>query len=111
MKIKQFLQSHTVAIIIASIGILVFLMGAFSLGERVGYHKAAFAFQNGDNFYRTFGQRSDRMMLPVGFSDAHGSVGKVLSISLPNLIVEDKDGTEKTPVSYTHLTLPTNREV
>ena len=100
MNTKQFLQSHTLAIMLSAFGVVILIMGAFSLGEHIGYRKAAFAFQNGNNFYDTFGPRPrmSRMMPPVDFSDTHGTVGKVISIALPTITIEDRDGTEKTIV-------------
>lgn len=91
---KQFLQSHTVTIMLSIIVVLVLVMGAFSVGERVGYHKASFAFQNGNNFYGTFGPNGPAMF-NNDFADAHGSAGKVISITLPTITIEDKDNTEK----------------
>jgi hypothetical protein len=92
----QFIQSHTAAFVLGGIALLVLLMGAFSAGEHIGYRKASFAFQNGNNYYQTFGPRTaDRMMPPPDFSDAHGSAGKIVSITLPTLTIQDKDGTEK----------------
>lgn len=85
--------------IILGIGVIVLMMAAFSMGERVGFHKASFAFQNGNNFYRTFGPINDGPMMQVPeFSDTHGVVGKIVSIDLPVLTVEDKDNTEKAVV-------------
>ena len=96
MNSKEFLQSHTVTAILVALVFLVLLAGAFSVGESIGYRKASFAFQNGNNFYQTFGPRPDHTMLSLtDLPDAHGSVGKVVSITLPTITIEDNDNTEK----------------
>jgi hypothetical protein len=79
--------------ILAIIAAIVLLLVGFSVGEFVGFHKASFAYQNGNNFYRAFGPISSHGM-PL-FPDAHGVVGKVVSVSLPTITVEDRDNTEK----------------
>lgn len=82
MKLSEFSQSHRYTIALIAIGGLVLLLGAFSAGEHIGARKASFAFQNGNNFVRNF-------------SDTHGTAGKVLSVTLPTVTIEDHDGTEK----------------
>ncbi len=96
---KQKLQSHTVTVALAAIAVLVLILGAFSLGESIGYHKASFAFQNGNSFYGTFGPHRGPIMFQGNFSDTHGTAGKVINIALPAITIEDKDGTEKTIVT------------
>jgi len=95
MNVKEFSQSKQFKTILWIIAGLVFLIGAFSLGENVGFHKASFSFQNGDNFYHTFGPQHSAALQPASFSDAHGAVGKVISVTLPTFTIEDKDNTEK----------------
>jgi hypothetical protein len=95
MNIKEFSQSKQFRTILVILAGLVFLMAAFSLGENVGFHKASFTFQNGNNFYNAFGPRNSGMTPDGEFSDAHGAVGRVVSITLPTLTIEDKDNTEK----------------
>lgn len=82
MKTSDFFQSHRYTIALVVIAGLVLLLGAFSAGEHIGFRKASFAMQNSNTFGRDF-------------SDAHGTAGKVLSITLPTVTIEDHDGTEK----------------
>lgn len=71
------------------IAILVVLLAGFSIGEHTGFRKASFSFQNGNNFYQTgTAHQGD-------FSEANGTVGKVLSVTLPTITVEARDNTEK----------------
>lgn len=97
MNIKQFSQSHKATIGLLAIGAVVLMLASFSLGQYVGFRKASFAFQNGNNFYNTFGPHTGGPMMPPppDFSDVHGSAGKVISLSLPTITIEDRDGTEK----------------
>lgn len=96
MNIKEFTHTHKTTMGLIGIGVLVLMLASFSLGQYVGYKKAAFAFQNGNNFYRTFGPRPGGPIPPGDFSDAHGSAGRVININLPSITIEDRDNTEKT---------------
>ena len=52
----------------------------------------------GDNYYRAFGQRDNRFMQGLYGRDlpgANGAVGKIVSISLPTIVVASRDGVEK----------------
>ncbi len=82
MNTKHFFQSHALAVVLSIIVVLVLVMGAFAVGERVGFHKASFDPNNGNHM----------------MTDAHGSAGKVIAITLPTITIEDKDNTEKTVV-------------
>lgn len=87
---------------------LIILLGAFQAGQVVGYRKAAFSFRGGDNFYRAFGAPEKGKFLMVrGLDGAHGAAGRVVSIALPNLVIEDMGGTEK-PVLVTDQTIIKN---
>lgn len=80
------------------VGILFILGTVFQLGVLTGYHKASFARDWGDHYGRNFGMErpeSFRGMMPGNLPMPHGAFGKVLSVTLPTLVVEDKDGTEK----------------
>lgn len=94
MNTKEFIQSRFFRIVPIIIAAIVLLLAGFSLGQRVGFRKAAFAYQNGNNFYHTFGPGTSHGV-SAGFSDAHGVVGKVVSIALPVITIEDRDNTEK----------------
>lgn len=100
-EIKTLLESKTFGTIIIGIGIFFVVGLIFATGVRVGYHKARFAGAFGDNYERTFRGpnrhiKEDMLReLPSG----HGVSGKVISIALPNIVVLDRDGTEKTIVT------------
>lgn len=101
MNLKNFLQSAKTKHIITGIGIVVIALFIFQAGIFVGLRKAEFSGRMGDNYYKTFGeQRRPRGMMPnFGMMDSlnsHGTIGKIVSITLPQIIVADRDGTEKT---------------
>ena len=91
--------------ILCGIGIVIVALLIFSAGIRVGFHKASFGRAWGEHYNENFGlgQRkgSGRMgdIRRIGmmdyFPNAHGAVGKIIKIELPNVIVQDKDNTEK----------------
>ena len=84
------------AVITLCIAILI-----FAAGIAVGVRKTEFRHQFSDNYERNFGafERHGKGMLPPlpgeNFPNAHGAVGKIISVSLPTFIVDSPDGTEK----------------
>lgn len=113
MDIKKCLQSKKFKIAVSVLGGLFVASLIFQAGVFVGYHKAAFSYGYGDNYYRMFGERHERggdarfggMMGTGGmmgggawdedFAPAHGVIGKIVKIELPNVIVEGTDAIEK----------------
>ncbi len=78
--------------------VIVVILIIFNLGMRVGYLKASFANEAGDNYYRPL--LGGMPMEQIGFFHdmgigAHGVNGKIISINLPTIIVADEDSTEK----------------
>lgn len=85
--------------VLIGVGIFVIALLIFQAGVFVGFRKASFSFQGGDNYYRAFGEeRRGPMqgMMHEGFPSAGGSIGRILTLALPTLVVEDRDGVEKT---------------
>jgi|SRR3989344_4521504 len=98
MHYKELLQSKVPKKILYGIGIAVIALVIFQAGVFVGYHKAAFSYRWGDNYYRTFGEpqkRFGREFPRGGFSDAHGATGKIIKIDLPTFVVQGQDNIEK----------------
>ena len=86
--------------VVISIILGLFILGiTFQLGLFVGYHKASFARDWGEHYGRNFGMERPESfggMMGGKLPMPHGASGKVLSVSLPTFIIEDRDGTEKT---------------
>ena len=97
---KDYIQSKGFKKILFGIGALIIVLLIFQAGVFIGYHRATFSYQFGDNYRQTFGMRGGGLpggmeMFGGGFSNAHGSIGKIISITLPTLVMEDRDGVEK----------------
>ena len=101
-KIKNFLSSTSFGNLKLSnkflyiIGSIVIAILIFSAGVSVGFHKASFGRAWGDNYERNFGMMKERPVFGKdNFPNAHGTIGKIIKIELPTIIVQDKDGIEK----------------
>ena len=106
-KIKKTLESKTAAKILYGLGIAIVLMCTFHAGVITGFQKASYGHAWGQHYSENFGigniDRDDvslgGMMNNFGmmdyFPNAHGATGKVIKITLPNLIVKDDDNMER----------------
>jgi hypothetical protein len=100
--IKRVFESKKFLVVASIVGVLVVFSIIFQAGVFVGFHKASFGRDWSENYGRNFGMMRGEnefarngMMGPENFPNAHGTVGKILKIELPSIIVADKDGTEK----------------
>jgi len=100
--IKKVFESKKVLVIASIFGILIIISLIFQAGVFVGFHKASFGRDWGENYGRNLGMmRGDRGplggmgMIPENFPNAHGAVGKIIKIESSTIVVLDKDGTEK----------------
>lgn len=109
MNIKNFFEDKKNKKVLCVIGTIIIALVIFQAGIFVGYHKAAYSYGWGENYYKTFGERGWRGArdhdfnimgfghhMGMGLSNSHGTVGKIISINLPNIIIEDQDRIEKT---------------
>src|SRR5690242_8248067 len=100
MDLKKIRQSKTIMRILAGLSVLIILIGTLRLGIEIGYRRAGFLSQFGDNYHRNFldprsgffGSISERRLPPGG----HGAVGKIVSINFPLLVIVGNDNLEKT---------------
>ena len=96
--IKSVSDSKKVKTIIIIIACFAVASLIFQAGEIVGFKKASFGKHWGENYERNFGMvKHNRMMgdMPDRLPNAHGAIGRVAKIELPNIIVTDKGGVEK----------------
>lgn len=96
--IKKVFESKKVSGFLLILGILVVVSFIFQAGVFVGFHKASFGRDWGENYGRNFGMMGgpggfDGMM--GNFPNAHGTIGKIIKIELPTIVVGDRDNTEK----------------
>ena len=94
MGFKDFFGSKKASYSLAGIGALILALLIFQAGMFVGYRKAKFSYRMGDNFHRTFGERKGGFARD-DFPGGHGTIGKIIKIDLPTLIIEDRDNVEK----------------
>src|SRR3989338_8830103 len=97
-KLSQFVQSKKLVVVIIGLVGLAILMGTFSLGVFVGYHKARFSYAWGENYHNNFcGPRGGLFKDFSGkeFIDAHGTYGQIVKVTSSTLIVKGRDNVEK----------------
>jgi hypothetical protein len=92
--IKKVFESKVSFRILLVIGIAIVALFIFSLGVIVGFHKASFGHAWEENYEHNFGTMSNRPPFD-NFPNASGAIGKIIKITLPTIIVEDKNNTEK----------------
>lgn len=100
--LKKFFQSNkNHPKIFWGIGGFIFILIVFQAGVFVGYHKAAYSYRLGEKYYSMFGEHERGHVMGFKHNDflnTHGAIGKIISIALPNIIIEDRDGIEKNVV-------------
>jgi hypothetical protein len=94
------LQSATFRKSLYGIGATVIALMIFQAGMFVGERKAAFSYRFGDNYFRNFGEHDGkRGAFGLGkegrFPEAHGAMGKILSVTPPTLMILGRDNIEK----------------
>lgn len=99
MDLKNIHQSKTIRGILIGLAVAVILLIVFQAGQAIGYRKARFAGNFGNNFERNFlGSRSGgiKMNFNGGIPGGHGAAGEIISIDLPQIIISGPDKLEKT---------------
>ncbi|MFZ2253328.1 MAG: hypothetical protein WAW13_04135 [Minisyncoccia bacterium] len=104
MNIKEYIQSQSFKGVLVGICITVTVLVIFQAGIAVGERKASFAHRFSDNFERNFMGPQEEGFMERGFFEGanmpggHGAAGKIVSISLPLVVVAGPDNLEKTVV-------------
>ena len=99
MDLKKFSESKWFGRGLIAIGFLAAIFISFGLGIAVGFHKAKFSYDWGEHYDRNFGGPHHGIFGMFGehdFMDAHGTFGMVLNVGSSTIIVNGRDGTEKT---------------
>ena len=104
MDLASFTKTEKFKKIVYVVAGVVILLVVFQAGEFVGFHKAAFSYGMGDNYYRAFGREPLPRGLNDDFPNAHGATGKIVSVTLPTFVIEDQNHVEKV-VRITNATL------
>ncbi|MBY0376496.1 hypothetical protein K2P96_00800 [Patescibacteria group bacterium] len=94
---KKISESKTLTTTTKVLGVLIVAFIIFSAGISVGYRKASFGRDWGEHYNENFGFNGGRMGVGMMgyFPNAHGANGEIIRTSLPNIIVEDNENTEK----------------
>ncbi|MFA5744688.1 MAG: hypothetical protein WC887_00510 [Candidatus Paceibacterota bacterium] len=106
-KIQEYLQTQSFKGVLVGIFISIIILLIFQAGIAIGERKASFACHFGDNFERNFKDPQGGSFMQKGFSGmagmpgGHGAVGKIVSITLPFVVVAGPDNLEKTVVFTT----------
>lgn len=95
-KIFQTKRFRVAVFVIA--GFIIFLIG-FKAGTFVGFRKAGFSYQWGENYHRNFGGPARGFMAPFmmekEYLNPHATFGKIIKIELPVIIIQGQNEAEK----------------
>jgi len=91
-------HSKVFKFVVALLAELILLIGTFSLGMNVGFHKAGFTYSWSQNYPNNFGGRQALVAPPPSsaFFNPHGLDGTILNSDKNTLVLKDEDNTEKT---------------
>ncbi|MFA6392924.1 MAG: hypothetical protein WCW54_02480 [Candidatus Paceibacterota bacterium] len=98
-KLNKIVESKNFIKIIYILGAVFIFALIFQAGMMVGFRKASFSRDWGNNYERNFGpNREIPRFLRDGMRDipnANGAIGQIIKVEFPNITVLDKDQTEK----------------
>ncbi|MCX6740835.1 MAG: hypothetical protein NTY61_00330 [Candidatus Parcubacteria bacterium] len=98
MDYNKIFQSKAFKIVLIFVVLLIFLLLGFQLGLMVGFKKASFSYEWGDNYHSNFAGPRQGFLAPFGpgdFMDAHGVIGQIAKIDNSTIIIKDRDNLEK----------------
>lgn len=85
--------------VLCGIGGIILVLVIFQAGVHVGYRKAMFSYRFGENYYRGVSGHEHGHgpfgMFGEEFPEAHGAMGKILSITPSTIVIEDRKNVEK----------------
>jgi hypothetical protein len=97
-KIKKIFESKKFMYLLCAIAGLIVLALVFRAGELTAYRKAAFVEGWSNHYEENFADDHHPLFSDADdqFPNTHGAIGKVIKISLPQIVVlDDNDKTEK----------------
>jgi hypothetical protein len=98
MKISDWFQTKKFKIILAGLGVFIGLLLVFQLGVFVGFSKARWSFQWGDNYHKNFGGPRGGFLRDFegqDFIGGHGTPGAVVQVDGDSIIIKDPRGMER----------------
>ncbi|MDE2001672.1 MAG: hypothetical protein KGI60_03880 [Patescibacteria group bacterium] len=95
--VKNFMLSRGFKIALTIIGCLVVGLLIFQAGILVGYHRALFAHRGANSYIGVFENPGHGPFpeMSAAYPNTFGAIGKIVTISLPTIMVEDGNNTEK----------------
>jgi hypothetical protein len=111
MDINKLSQLKSLKFILITVIILAVGFGVFQAGVFVGFHKASFLFKYGDNYYKTFGERGEMPPFRDEMAGGHGTIGKIVKVNLPTIVVLGPDNIEKIIMTTASTTVHQFREL
>jgi len=100
-KVCKYLQSKKFKIIMIVIFAIIIVLLAFKAGEFVGFKKAGFSYQWGENYQRNFGGPRGGILNDFkgrDFMNAHGNAGSIIKIDSNVFILKGQNNFEQTIV-------------
>lgn len=98
MNIKEIIQSKPYMIAALSISAIAVICLVFGGGMYVGYRKARFSYQWGENYHMNFGGPRGGFMGDFSgkdLIDANGVAGQIMKIDNSTLVIRGRDNVEK----------------
>ncbi len=102
---SDFLQTKTFRVVILCLGIFIFSLVIFWVGMAVGFRRAVYSVEWGQNYEKNFLGPRRPMMGGGQFLNDHGTVGEVVSINGDILVVRADDGVERSILASTSTTI------
>ena len=99
MDIKRIFQNHGFKIVILSIAGLLVVLLSFRAGMVVGYRRAGFSENWGNNYHRNFAGPKGGFMDDFkdrDYLESSGTFGQILKIDGQTIAVKSREGVEKT---------------
>lgn len=98
MDLKTIIQSKGYLILAAVLVAVAILFLTFSAGMYIGFRKARFSYQWGENYHVNFAGPRSGFIRDFGgkdLIDAHGVSGQIIKIDSSIIIIKGSDGVEK----------------
>jgi len=98
MDVKEFIKSRIFMIMALSLGVIAILFLTFNAGMYVGFRKARFSYQWGENYHKNFAGPRGGFFRDFGgkdLIDANGVAGQIIKIDSQTLVIKGRDNVEK----------------
>ncbi len=98
MDIKQIIKSKPYLVAAFAVAIIAIIVLIFGAGMYVGFHKARFSYQWGENYHKNFGGPRGGFLRDFGgkdLIDANGVAGQIIKIDKSTIVVRGRDNVEK----------------